>query len=88
MEERYCQSCGMPMGETNELYGNNADGSPSGDYCKYCYQDGAFTTNGTMEEMIELCVPHVATAGSGMSEEDARKMMQAFFPTLKRWRVA
>jgi len=21
MEERYCQSCGMPMGETNEYYG-------------------------------------------------------------------
>jgi len=85
MEERYCQSCGMPMGETNEMYGFNADGNQSGDYCRYCYQAGEFTSNSTMEEMIELCVPHVATAESGMSEGEARKMMREFFPALKRW---
>lgn len=26
MNEKYCQSCGMPMGNTDELYGTNADG--------------------------------------------------------------
>ena len=25
MEEKHCQSCGMPMGVTNEMYGTNAD---------------------------------------------------------------
>ena len=85
MEERHCQSCGMPMGTTDEMYGVNADGSKSKDYCKYCFENGAFTTNSTMDEMIEICVPHVTSANSGMSVDDARKMMREFFPKLKRW---
>ena len=87
MEERYCQSCAMPMGNTDEMYGTNADGSKSTDYCQYCYVNGAFTSNATMDEMIEICVPHMASANSGMSEDDARKMMRKFFPTLKRWQA-
>lgn len=85
MDMKYCESCGMPMGETNELYGTNADGSISEDYCKYCYDSGTFTSQCTMEEMIETCVPHMATPESGMSEEQARAMMKEFFPKLKRW---
>ena len=27
MNQKFCQCCGMPMGETDELYGTNADGS-------------------------------------------------------------
>ena len=38
MEEKFCQCCGMPMGETDELYGTNKDGSKSQDYCEYCIQ--------------------------------------------------
>ena len=85
MEEMYCQSCGMPLGEGDELYGTNADGSKNEDYCSYCFAGGAFTSECTMEEMIEFCVPHMAGANSGMSEDDARKMMGEFFPKLKRW---
>ena len=85
MEEKYCQSCGMPMGATTEMYGTNSDGSQSEDYCKYCFENGAFTSNTTMEEMIEVCVPHMASAESGMSEAEARNMMREFFPKLKRW---
>ena len=87
MGEKYCQSCGMPMGGTTELYGTEADGSKSEDYCKYCYENGAFTTADSMEEMIEFCVPHMAGGNSGMTEEEARSMMKAFFPTLKRWKT-
>lgn len=86
MEETYCQSCGMPMGEGNELYGSEADGSKNGDYCKYCYDQGAFTTDCTMEGMIEQCVPLMASSNPDMSEEDARNMMLQFFPSLKRWK--
>jgi tellurite resistance protein len=78
----------MPMGATNEMYGTNADGSKSEDYCEYCFKNGEFTEICTMDEMIEACVPHVATADSGMSEDEARKMMRKFFPTLKRWKIA
>ena len=86
MKEKYCQSCGMPMGATNEMYGINADGSKSEDYCKYCYEKGAFTSKATMEEMIEMCVPHMTSANSSMNEDEARKMMRDFFPLLKRWK--
>jgi hypothetical protein len=85
MDETYCQSCGMPMGATDELYGTNADGSKNKDYCEYCFQNGAFTADFTQEEMIEICVPHVVSAHPEMSGDQAREMMRKFFPTLKRW---
>ena len=76
----------MPMGATDEMYGTNADGSKSKDYCGHCFESGAFSTNPTMGEMIEICVPHVIAAIPDMSEDAARKMMGEFFPTLKRWK--
>ncbi|MCI3010888.1 zinc ribbon domain-containing protein [[Clostridium] innocuum] len=85
MEERYCQCCGMPMGDTKELYGTEKDGSRSVGYCKYCYEHGAFTSDCTMEEMIEFCVPVMVKENPGMSEDKAREMMTQYFPTLKRW---
>ena len=88
MEERYCQSCGMPMGQSDEMYGTDVDGGKSADYCKYCFEKGAFTNDCTMDEMIEICVPHMTSAHSSMSENEARKMMREFFPSLKRWKTA
>ena len=87
MEERYCQSCGMPMGETNEYYGTEADGTKSRDYCSYCYDKGAFTADCTMEEMIEFCVKTTVENVPGMTEEGARAMMREHFPLLKRWQA-
>jgi len=86
MEEQYCQSCGMPMGTTDEMYGTEKNGDKSKDYCQYCYVLGEFTSKSTMEEMIEFCIPHMASANIQMSEEEARNMMNEFFPTLKRWK--
>jgi hypothetical protein len=85
MSDNFCQCCGMPMNDSDEMYGTNEDGSKNKDYCKFCYEKGAFTFNGTMEEMIEFCVPHVVSSNAGMDEEAARKMMKQWFPTLKRW---
>lgn len=39
MEQKFCQSCGMPL--TEEILGTNADGIKNEDYCIYCYKDGA-----------------------------------------------
>jgi len=86
MSERYCQSCAMPMGNTDELYGTNADGSKNEDYCIYCWKDGAFTADISMEQMIEFCVPHMVAANPGMSGDQARNVMREYFPTLKRWK--
>lgn len=88
MEEIYCQSCGMPMGETDELYGTEQDKSKNADYCKYCYEKGAFTSDVTMEDEIEICVPILVEEKVCASAEEARTMMREFFPTLKRWKQA
>lgn len=84
-EQKFCQSCGMPMGDTGELYGTNADGSKNEEYCKYCLEKGEFTFKGTMEELIEVCVPNMTAANPGMTEDAARRGMREWFPTLKRW---
>lgn len=86
MNQKFCQCCGMPMGDTDELYGTNADGSRNAEYCRYCFEKGEFTFQGTMEEMIELCVPNMAAANPDMTEEEARKIMLEWFPALKRWK--
>lgn len=83
--QKFCQSCGMPMGDGREQYGTNADGSKNEDYCSYCFENGAFTFHGTMEEMIEICIPPMVAANPKMTEEEARKIMREWFPTLKRW---
>ncbi len=89
MEEvRYCQSCAMPMAGNENLYGTNADGSKNEDYCIYCFKDGAFTANISMDEMIEVCVPHMVKANANMTEDQARSIMKEYFPKLKRWNKA
>lgn len=82
MEQKYCQSCGMPLGDES-LFGTNQDGSKNQDYCKYCYENGAFTQDVTMEQMIDFCTPMMVEAGT--PEAEARRMMQEYFPSLKRW---
>ncbi|MPM27327.1 hypothetical protein SDC9_73837 [bioreactor metagenome] len=86
MEAKICQSCGMPMGG-EELYGTEKDGGKNPDYCKYCYEGGAFTFTGTMEEMAEICVPPVMESTPGMTAEAAKGMMMGILPTLKRWKA-
>ncbi len=83
-EAKHCQSCGMPMGETNEMYGLNSDGSKSEDYCSYCYENGKFTMNGNMEQMIEICIPFMVE--EGMDADESRKILVDMLPNLKRWK--
>ena len=81
----FCQSCAMPM-DRPELFGTEADGSPSTDYCTYCYQGGAFTEPDiTMERMIDKCVEHMVEQNA-MSEEKARALMAKHLPKMKRWK--
>ena len=86
MNEKLCQSCGKAMGKTNELYGTEKNGSISSDYCNDCYKNGQFTTKITRERMIEVSIPYLLKEKPGIEEDTARKEMEAFFPTLKRWK--
>ena len=80
----FCQSCAMPMTDAS-MYGTEADGGKSRDYCQYCYQDGKFTADVDMNGMIEICLPHMV--GNGMTENKAREMMRQYLPGLKRWKA-
>lgn len=81
--EKICQSCSMPM--EGQQYGHETDGSLSEDYCVYCYDKGAFTTNSTMQEMIEICIPPMVE--EGMKEDEVRAYLGTVLPTLKRWNL-
>lgn len=80
----FCQSCGMPLAKPED-HGTERDGARSRDYCKYCYARGAFTEPRiTMGAMIDKCVPIMAQRGI-MPAAEARVMMSAMLPRLKRW---
>ena len=89
MDEKICQSCGMNM--QPEVYGKNADGSPNSEYCKYCWVDGHFSKDETMEEMIESNLQFLdemnKESGTNLTPDEARAEMRKYFPTLKRWRT-
>ena len=82
--QRFCQSCAMPLAN-DEDFSSNADGSRNEDYCKYCFANGAFEGNCTMDEMIETCIPFSLEAGVYKTADEARAAMKAYFPKLKRW---
>lgn len=81
----FCQSCGMPLLPGTEL-GTEADGSASPDYCSYCYKQGKFAGEMSMEEMIDFCAPMMAQSNPGMTQDQAKAQMRQFFPMLKRWK--
>ena len=86
-EMHFCQSCGMPL--TDEIHGTNADGTKVEDYCIYCFKDGAFTGDFTMEEMIDFCSQFVEQynkdSGQNLTQDEYKAMLRQYYPTLKRW---
>ena len=85
--ETICQSCGMPMSAT-EHFGTNSNGSPNTDYCCFCFQNGNFTHNLSMEETIMNSVSFLDSEkvdGRTLTKEEAALKMHIHFPTLKRW---
>ena len=87
-EFTFCQSCGMPLHQA--VLGTNADGSANEDYCMYCYKDGKFTMDCTMDEMIEFCAQFVdeinKTLPKPLTREEYIEQMKTYFPKLKRWK--
>ena len=88
MEQKICQCCAMPIDETT--FGTEADGSKNEEYCQYCYADGHFTKECTMDEMIELNLNYLEESNKDSEVkytiDEARATMKEFFPQLKRWK--
>lgn len=79
------------MSLAEEILGTNADGSKSQDYCIYCYKDGAFTGDFTMEEMVEYCSMFVDEYNKNTSQQltccEYKEVLRKFYPSLKRWNL-
>ena len=80
-----CQSCSMPLMEEQHK-GTEKDGTITDEYCIYCYKDGAFTSDMTLEQTIADSVNYAKDAG--MTEEQMLAHAKAVLPTLKRWKKA
>ena len=74
-----CQSCGMPL--TPEQMGQGPDGTLNQHYCKWCWDNGDFLRDCTLEEMVEQCLPHMPG-----DPEANRTYMAELLPTLDRWK--
>lgn len=75
-----CQSCGMPI--VPEEMGRKPDGALNERYCKWCWDNGDFLRDCTMEEMVEQCLPHMPFG----TPEENRKFLMDLLPTLDRWK--
>ena len=53
-------------------HGTEADGGLSPDYCSYCYENGKFTADVTMDQMIDFCAKPMADA-TGMTADEAKE---------------
>lgn len=88
MATKFCHSCGIPL--TSEVLGMNADSTSNEDYCIYCYKDGKFTQDMTMEQMIDHCAQFTdeinKNSGQSPTVEQMKEQMRQFFPHLKRWK--
>ncbi len=89
MKQAFCQSCGMPLND--DILGTNSDGSKNQEYCTYCYKDGAFTGDFTMEEMVEFCAQFVdefnKNTGQNLTKDAYKEVLRQFYPNLKRWKL-
>ena len=85
MEQKICQCCAMPIDEST--FGTEADGSKNQDYCLYCYKNGHFTKDCTMDEMIEFNLKYLDEFNKDSKVkytiDEARATMKEFFPQLE-----
>ncbi len=81
---KFCQSCGMPLKQDPEKGGTNTDGSKSGKYCSYCYQDGKFfQPEMTAKEMQKFCIEKMNEQGT---PRFLGWIMTRGIPRLERWK--
>lgn len=88
-DELVCQSCAMPLRAPDDL-GTNADGGVNSEYCTHCFQEGAYTNDRSLDEMVEANLRFLGEFnqenGLSYSEEEARSVLKSHLATLKRWK--
>jgi len=83
-QNKYCQSCGVPLKDDPERRGTEANGSRNDLYCCYCYQKGKFTyPNFTVKEMQDFCVTKLVEM---KFPKWVARIMVRNIPKLERWK--
>lgn len=74
----------MPLGIG--FYGTNADGKATMEYCKFCFEKGAFREpNLTLEEMIGRSIANMVD-DLHMTRDETERLATTVIPNLKRWK--
>ena len=86
MAEKICQSCAMSLKE-EKYFGTNNDSTKNEDYCIFCFKDGEFTYEITMNEMIEKGMDFLKRFGGldSRNTDGIREILNAMYSGLKRW---
>ncbi len=83
-----CQSCGMILMKDSDR-GTENDGRRSADYCTFCYQQGEFVQDISLEDMVEHNLQDLDSwnqeNGMNLTRQEAKAALKSFLPTLKRW---
>jgi hypothetical protein len=84
-QNKFCQSCGMPMDKDPGKGGTEKDGSKSAKFCSLCYRDGEFLAKDvdTAEKMQKLCIEKMTE--QGMNKFVAWILTRGI-PRLERWK--
>lgn len=85
MENKKCQSCGIPLAKG--VYGLNLDGTVNLEYCKLCFENGAFREPSlTPEDMMGRVMARLVDEQQ-MIQAEAEDEARRLIPTLKRWKI-
>jgi hypothetical protein len=72
----------MPL-DKEDVRGTEKDGSKSTEFCKYCYQEGKFTSpDMTLDDMKAVVISQMKKMNLG---EDLIAITVRTLPTLNRW---
>jgi hypothetical protein len=80
---KVCQSCGMDLSD-EKFYGKNFDGSKNEKYCRYCFPNGTFSKDETLDEMVESCIPF--RIKNYPDKKTAREKIKKDLSLLERWK--
>lgn len=77
----------MPI-ETAEIRGTESDGTHNAEYCRYCYENGAYTMPDlTLDEMKSLVGEQIGSMHLPPDlKDDLIAMSAKLLPGLKRWK--
>lgn len=90
MNDKFCQSCAMPLNQGIDHRALEVDGSKSNKYCSYCYSQGHFLNpNMTYEDMLQKGLAGInAAPGNKIKKMLIKKSYPMLLKKCERWNNA